>query len=358
MNMNMSVPNLIINPLSYFYGQITSIRNTLFDQNIIKQYHAPVSVISVGNLTVGGTGKTPFIIYLCNTLTQQGYKVGIISRGYGGSATKPTFVDSDTLSNVVGDEPKLLSETLHVPIVVSPKRSDGVKLLLQYHPEINVILLDDGLQHRYIHRDLNFITVDVSTSEAIDNFLKGKLLPAGFFREDRDKGLQRASAIILSHRKVISNIQSIPDDLVAILPKKIPFFETALTPPILKRLDGTLIKKEEIKNEVAILCGIANPNGFIQTVKSTGLKISHQFLAKDHARYSLSDLTQYADKLPNNALIITTAKDAIKINEIIPLNHHLRECFIVVTVQTTLIADENHFLSLLDGGLNKSLLTT
>ena len=180
--------SLILWPLSWFYGLLLRARKLILDTGLIKQKPAPVPVIIVGNIRVGGTGKTPIVIALAERLARMGWKPGIISRGYGASSTiTPVQVHSTSDPKVVGDEPVLIAKRTQnqFPIWVNPKRVKSIASLIKDNPSVNVIISDDGLQHRELARwpareggrDIEFVVRD-QRGEG-----NGFLLPAGPLRD-------------------------------------------------------------------------------------------------------------------------------------------------------------------------------
>jgi tetraacyldisaccharide 4'-kinase len=183
---------LVLWPLSWIYGLVLRIHKLIQDLGLSHRQAAPVPIIIVGNIRVGGTGKTPIVIALAQRLAQLGWRPGIISRGYGSTQTSPTQVRSDSDPMQVGDEPVLIAKRTQdqFPIWVFPKRQQSIAALVKHSPEVNVIISDDGLQHsglprwpaREGGRDIEFVVRD-SRGEG-----NGFLLPAGPLRESADRG--------------------------------------------------------------------------------------------------------------------------------------------------------------------------
>ena len=204
-----SVPRAVLSALSVLYGCGVLLRNRLYDSKVFKTYRSALPVISIGNLTVGGNGKTPLCHFLAEQLRERGMQPVILSRGYGGSLRGPHRVtDSDT-PDLVGDEPLLLSFLCRVPVYVSRSRVAGVQLIEQQKTG-NIVILDDGFQHRALHRDLDVISSFVGTPQAIENLVEGQLLPLGRFREDRDEGLARATLLVLAERRSLGASEQLP----------------------------------------------------------------------------------------------------------------------------------------------------
>jgi len=163
-------------PVSWLYGLITMIRRQAYKTGMLSSYRAPIPVMVIGNISVGGSGKTPLIIALVEHLQDKGVKVGVISRGYGGDTSQmPTLVDNASLPNVVGDEPCLIVNMTGAAMAVCPNREQAITTLLQTHPDLQLIIADDGLQHYALQRDIEWIVVD-----AARGFGNKQLLPTGF----------------------------------------------------------------------------------------------------------------------------------------------------------------------------------
>ena len=173
--------------LALIYGAVVKVRNTLYDLGVLNIHKVPLLVVSVGNIEAGGTGKTPFTMALADGLFQRGRKVSIITRGYKGTLKGPVLVEHHHLSEEVGDEALLMSRLMKVPVVKSPDRVKGA-LFARAYLGSEIVVLDDGFQHRRLHRDLDIVLVSRD--------VKGeKLLPAGTLREHATS-LKRANVIV------------------------------------------------------------------------------------------------------------------------------------------------------------------
>lgn len=272
----------LLRPLSSLYGLVINCRRYLYAQALLKSYRAPVPVMVIGNITLGGSGKTPLIIELVNFLQYFGLNVAVISRGYGGQGPFPRLVQDDDTPDVVGDEPVLIVQQTGVLMAVGPDRQQAIQLILQ-DTTPDLILSDDGLQHLALQRDLEWIVLDVD--RGLGN---QQLLPAGFLREPVSR---LKTATVIEHGQSASsefNMQLQPGSLIALS-------ET-----------GT---KPSAPATVHAVAGIGLPQRFFQSLKALGfVLIEHAF--PDHHDYQPSDL-DFADDLP----IITTSKDAVKIQQ-------------------------------------------
>ena len=151
-------------PLSWLYGLVSGAIRLCYKLGLKRAWRAPVPVVVVGNLTAGGNGKTPVVIWLVEQLRQRGIRVGVVSRGYGGKATAyPLLLTADTTTAEAGDEPVLIAQRTGVPVAVSPVRSDAVKAILAQH-DVQIIVTDDGLQHYRLARDVEIVVIDGASS--------------------------------------------------------------------------------------------------------------------------------------------------------------------------------------------------
>ena len=312
---------IIASPLSLLYRLIISIRNFCYDHRIFKTYKPNRSkVISVGNISVGGTGKTPVIKFLALFISNLNIKVAILSRGYG-RASKGTVIVSDKNKVLAtpqesGDEPYLLARSLKgIPVVVEADRYKGALVIEQkFNPDI--ILLDDGYQHRRIHRDYNIALVDASVG-----FGSGFLLLAGILREPPGS-LKRADLIWLTKIDQAANYETLVTKIEKIINAPILFschqpqqfinFETNKTHEL-----------AELKNKkVFLFSGIANPDSFRLTITELKAQIVAYKNYPDHYQFSKKDIKIIIKeaKTLNADIILTTEKDYIRIINMIENN--------------------------------------
>lgn len=281
----------LLRPLSSLYGLVINCRRYLYHQDILKSYRAPVPVMIIGNITVGGSGKTPLIIELVNFLQYFGLNVAVISRGYGGQGPFPRIVEDSDTPDIVGDEPVLIVQQTGVIMAVGPNRQQAIELILQ-DTTPDLILSDDGLQHLALQRDLEWIVLDVD--RGLGN---QQLLPAGFLREPVSR---LNTATVIEHGKSAQTDLTMQLESSALLSlethsKNGSKFGSKLKPPV--------------ATTVHAVAGIGVPQRFFQSLKELGFEpIEHVF--PDHHNYQPSDL-DFADDLP----IITTSKDAVKIHK-------------------------------------------
>ena len=303
----------ILFPLALFYSGIIYWRNFFYNFGFFISKRLPCTVISVGNITVGGTGKTPMVIFLAQLIKQHGKKVAILSRGYG-RKTKGTILVTDgksksSISNLedCGDEPYLLANTLKgIPLVVDNDRFRGGMFLTQrFQPQI--IILDDGFQHRALERDLDLVLVN-----SCDRMIDHKILPYGILREPW-KNIARADAIILTK----TNLQQPKPFLSKKLKKtKIMVFNSQIKNVISPLQYHSKPKSLTLKNKnVFLFSGIGDPFSFRSSIENLGAIICGVKEFKNHYSYTKQDLTiinQQANKT-NAEYLVTTEKDWVKV---------------------------------------------
>ncbi|EIJ43534.1 tetraacyldisaccharide 4''-kinase [Beggiatoa alba B18LD] len=287
--------SLLLVPLAWLYCGLVRLRRQLYAWGLLARYRPPVPVIIVGNLTVGGTGKTPLVIWLAQFLTQQGYQVGIVSRGYGGtSKIYPLSVTPTSDPHIVGDEPVLLAQHSHCPVVIAPKRTDAVKKLLTAF-NCNLILSDDGLQHYALQRDIEILLLD-----DVRRYSNRRCLPAGALREPMSR-LQTVDFIVTKGAVGLKNEFSMHYE--------------GQTLHALQNAQTTQAISLWRNREVHAIAGIGHPEKFFNRLRDLGLKvIGHEF--PDHYYYTAQDIT-FADNLP----VIMTEKDAVKCRSIAGVQH-------------------------------------
>ncbi|MDH5256751.1 MAG: tetraacyldisaccharide 4'-kinase [Gammaproteobacteria bacterium] len=298
--------------LSQVYSAVSAKRRQAFLRKTKPAYRAPVTVVVVGNITAGGTGKTPLVIYLAQFLKQQGRQPGIISRGYGGKASHyPLEVEATSKADIVGDEPLIISRQTQCPMFVGPDRQADIKTLLVKYPQTDIILCDDGLQHYALDRDIEIVVID---SKRL--FGNEKLLPAGPLREP----LLRLNEVDV---QVCNGI--VPSALEAQYSGSV--FSMALRPAYVYNLkDRSMTKSlaEFAGQKMHAIAGIGNPQRFFDVLIENGLDIiAHEF--SDHHQYKKSDL-MFEPDLP----VIMTEKDAVKCQQ-----YKMTDCW-VSTVDTQL----------------------
>jgi tetraacyldisaccharide 4'-kinase len=280
--------HLLLIPVSWLFACLSSIRRLAYQYSLLASFRLPVPVIVVGNISVGGTGKTPLVIWLAQQLQAAGFHPLIVSRGYaaqpGGVEIRQVQPDSDPA--VVGDEPLLMAQRTSVPVWIGRHRAKVAEAALASFPQCNVIISDDGLQHYALQRDIEIAVVDAARL-----FGNRRLLPAGPLREPVAR-LSEVDAVVMNGASDDADgfcMQLINDQLYNL---KSPASTSAL--------------QEFGGQAVHVVAGIGNPQRFFKQLKSAGLQvIEHPF--SDHHAFEASQLA-FGDDAP----IIMTEKDAVK----------------------------------------------
>lgn len=317
---------IILYPFSLIYGLITWFRNKLFDLRIFPSRRFDIPMISVGNLSMGGTGKTPHVEYITQLLKQD-YKVGILSRGYRRKTTGFYLAEENTDARTIGDEPMQFYKRFkqdNVVIAVDEKRVRGCKKLLKAHPQLDVIILDDAFQHRWIKPGLSILL-----SDFFNPYHKDFVVPTGRLREFRS-GSKRADIIIVSKSgKVLSPItrrtlveEIKPKPQQALYFSYIDYSEPTPLPEIQhKPLWGKTYA-------ILMVTGIANPYP-LEAKISTECTELHKLRFPDHHRFTAEDAKKikstFDEIVSHNKIIITTEKDAMRLStpEILKIIGHL-----------------------------------
>ncbi len=291
--------------MSLFFAALTELRLLLYRLGFLSAQHVPVPVIVIGNLTVGGTGKTPLILHLVTMLRERGMHPGIVSRGYRGSAKRVLEVTADSSPMVVGDEPLLLARRSQSPVFVGRDRVRAAQALLSRYPACNVILSDDGLQHYRLARDVEIAVFDQRGT------MNGWQLPAGPLREPISR-LRRVDAVVFN--SVAAPQGDFPETdsaLRGVLPA--PTFGRPVFAMRLEGLSFYLLGQKQITcraenflgKQVHAVAGIGSPQRFFDHLQAMGLVFEpHPFA--DHHDYQREELNLSGDA------ILTTEKDAVK----------------------------------------------
>jgi tetraacyldisaccharide 4'-kinase len=273
-------------PLSWLYRSLVGIRRALYARGWLKQIRLAVPVIVVGNIFVGGTGKTPFVIWLVEALRERGYTPGVISRGYGAQVDRVIDVSTDSAPSEVGDEPLLIALKTGAPVVVGRQRVLAARRLLNRYPSVNVIISDDGLQHYALGR-----TVEIQLSDARGHG-NGWLLPAGPLREPASRR---------SDFYVVNGF--VPDALRSSGMTLAGDHAESVTDRS-QRLPLSAIAKDA---RVVAAAGIGNPARFFDMLRANGVTLTREIALPDHFDFTLNPFANIAADL-----ILITDKDAVK----------------------------------------------
>lgn len=288
-----SALTLALWPVSLAFRAAVAMRRALYRHGILRTVEVGVPVVVVGNITVGGTGKTPLVAHLAGALAQRGYTPGIVSRGYGATSVHiaPLIVGRDDDAARVGDEPLLLARA-GFPVAVARDRVAAARALLDAYPSCDMIVADDGLQHYRLARDVEIVVVD--GTRALGN---GSLLPAGPLREPASR-LDDVDAVVVS-----IGSEGAPPKLGR------RSFVLWLEGDVFRRVDDPLIDAPAssfARGNVHALAGIGNPARFFDALQAMGIDaVRHPF--PDHHRYVAADLA-----IDGASAILMTEKDAVK----------------------------------------------
>lgn len=351
----------VLKPLSYIYGAVTDVRNWLFDHDVLRSEEFDVPVVSVGNITVGGTGKTPHVEYIAGMLGST-YNVAVLSRGYKRKTKGFILANSNSTPESVGDEPLQIYLKLgqRVKVAVCESRRKGISEIMRMFPDTQLILLDDAFQHRYVSPKVSVLLMDYTRPIYEDS-----LLPLGRLRESAHQ-TNRADMVVVT---------KCPDDLsplslrlitkkLELMPYQKLYFSNirygSLTPvfpddkPYHVEL-GSLSSRDT----VMLLTGIANPRGFVRHFRTYPFKVvvCHY---PDHHDFSRADLQQLKQKFlgmkGERKIVITTEKDAVRLayNPYFPPALKPQTYFIPISVRMMPGLDGGDFIGDLVESINKT----
>jgi len=284
-----------LNPLSAIYGGVTGARNALYDRGVLPSRRLQGNVISVGNLSAGGSGKTPFVMLLGELLKARGMKFDVLSRGYGRRSKGVLLVDPGGLPDQFGDEPLLIARKLQAPVIVGEDRYEAGKFAeAKFGPQLH--LLDDGFQHRALARDFDIVLV--TPQDATD-----RLLPSGRLREPL-QALRRADAVVLASGALAEAF----------------------------RVDGKLIWRvrrgilpRDVPPRPVVFCGIARPQNFVLQLRAANIEPVAEAFYRDHYSYGEKDVRELLSLKQRSEAggFITTEKDAVNLGVYLSALHPL-----------------------------------
>lgn len=281
----------LLTPLALLFWLLTNIRRSLYKLRLLPIYRSPKPVIVVGNISVGGTGKTPMTAALADFLRDQGLTPGIVSRGYGANTNFPHKVEPSDSAQVVGDEPLLLQRNAGCPVVISPNRSQAIKHLLKQAPDTDIVISDDGMQHYAMARDIEVILIDAE--RGIGN---GWLLPCGPLREGpwRLNGAAWVVSLYAEH----------------------PFARYIC--PVENNGWRRVVDDEPVEpptQAAYAIAGIGNPHRFFHGLRKQKLELLDTESFPDHYQFKLEDFAKFQQKP-----VLMTEKDAAKCRDFAPTN--------------------------------------
>ena len=319
--------------LSLFYGLAVRILSFIY---LIKPYRLNCKVISIGNITLGGTGKTPLVESLALKLKEGGHRVAILSRGYKRKASR-CLTSAVIYPQAMGDEPQMLSRNLeNVPVVVDKDRISAAKKAIRDH-QVDAVILDDGFQQWRIKKDLDIVTID-----AANPWTNLAVLPRGILREPLSS-LRRAHIFVLTKVNLNPHHQAVEQLLKEINPRAL--IVEAVHKPVGFYKFGeprdNLFNPDEFSGEkVSLVCGIADPQSFEKLVSKLGIEVALSFKFPDHYIYSEEDLNKIISDSKQKGInkIITTEKDSVRLQA---MNYRLRtmDCY-VLRIKLEVLQDE------------------
>lgn len=306
-----------LSALSWGFSAGARLRGVAYNKGWKSITKAPIPVVSIGNLTTGGTGKTPMVIWCAEGLIKAGYKVAVLSRGYGAKAGE------------INDEGKLIQERL--PEVLLYQNPNRIASAMKAASEgCQVALLDDGFQHRKLHRDLDLVLVD-----ATNPFGYEALLPRGLLREPTT-AIQRAGGVL------ITRAESVPQERISEIQQRLKnlgapedVWTVEFCPSRLRRLTkpGEAFSLDWLKNQsITVASGIGNPQAFEQSLEQLGATILERHHFPDHHLYSREDLDILAAKSQKSSAILVTEKDAVKLAPLLEKHPHFDSCVLALAI--------------------------
>ena len=351
--------SILLYPLSLLYGLITGIRNFLYDSGILhsEEFHFPV--ICVGNITVGGTGKTPHTEYIAGLL-RENFKVATLSRGYKRKTHDFRIASSEAPVSEIGDEPMQIFHNFpDILVTVDKNRVHGVKKILQEYPETEVIILDDGFQHRRITAGFSILLSDYDRL-----FIRDHMLPYGNLRENKGN-MRRADMILIT--KSPENISPIQRRLIVKEIDKSPHQNLYFTTFRYKApvhvfeniIEGTQPEFTDCdKCSIVLITGIANPRPLIEYLQKTYTEILHLSFP-DHYNYSEKDIINFSSAFNNlrsvRKYLFTTEKDAIRLREFTNIAEPMRSAFFYIPIEIYFLnEDKDEFDNLIINYVRKN----
>ena len=342
----MKLPPLISVPLSWLYGMVVHIRHKLFDLKILRSEEFDIPVVCIGNLTVGGTGKTPVAELLIERFSEH-YRVGVLSRGYRRKTKGFVLSTPASSARTIGDEPRQMKlKYPSVPVAVCEKRAEGIRLLRKAHPEIELIILDDAFQHRYVEPWVNILLMDYNRPVYRD-----RLLPWGRLRDTRGQ-IDRANFVLVT---------KCPDDLnpldmrivinsLGLFPYQSLYFTRMRQGEITPLFADRAVGKVREGDPVIAMSGIANPVPLLENLRKR-FDVVAELTFDDHHTYRLSDMRRLEALFAAypDAVVLTTEKDAVKLTNRKKVPEAVQQRLYYVPIHVSFVADsESEFLRQLE----------
>ena len=311
----------ILSPLGWLYGRVADLRNTLYDRGVFETHDLGARTISIGNITTGGTGKTPLVAYVAGILASRSKKVCILTRGYGREDPKQRVLVSDGQDildpRTAGDEPfELANKLLGKAIVIAD--ADRVRAAEWATRKFGVaaFVLDDGFQHRKAKRDVDIVCID-----ATNPFGGGEMLPAGRLREPLPN-LARANVVVITRANLVEDIGNLRSEISELAANAAIF---AAENRILRIVELEAFyaepqraQNEKVSQQALAFCGLGNPESFFDQLRQDGITVAATEVFRDHHVYTQQDIgkIERLAKTSGCEIILTTAKDAVKLKDL------------------------------------------
>jgi tetraacyldisaccharide 4'-kinase len=299
---------------SFIFGIIVLIRSSLYKIGIFKSYKAGCKVITIGNLTVGGTGKTPTVCLVAKHFKESGLSTAVICRGYRGTKTDTPMVVSDkekVLMDSVsaGDEAYMLARKLSgIPVLAGKNRVSASKMACDLF-NCEIIILDDGFQHLKLKRDIDVVLINTQNP-----FGNGFLLPRGILREPL-KALKRADMILFTKKDQSETGSKELENTIRRHNHNAPIYKSFYKPISLKTTANNNVNPDLLKNKnISCFCSIGDPESFFSMLKNMGLALTDKIIFPDHHHYKITDYNKLKEISKKTDFLITTEKDIVKIN--------------------------------------------
>lgn len=333
---------LLLYPISKIYGVVMAVRNKMFDYGILKQQEFDIPIVVVGNIAMGGTGKTPHVEYIVESLLGK-YNIGVLSRGYRRATKGFVLASPQSRPEDIGDESYQIYRKFgpDITVAVCEKRADGIRQMREINPALNMIILDDAFQHRYVKPSVSVILTEYNRPVFND-----KILPYGRLRESA-RALNRADMVVVTkcpidmkpmhYRLFEENLKLFPFQKLYFSRYNyghlVPIFPDEAT-------DIPTLDSLRPDNSVLVITGVANPKPFVRFLRRNKAKVKLKRFT-DHHNFTASDMEEIArlfDELPSaNKFIVTTEKDAVRILNNPYFPHRLKKSIFYVPIKVEFI---------------------
>lgn len=359
--------SLVLKPMSWLYGAVTGVRNKMFDTGLLAQREFDIPLLVIGNLAVGGTGKTPHTEYFIEQLRNT-YNIGVLSRGYNRRTKGFVLADDDSTAHLIGDEPlQIYRKFGHGPrpvmVAVCEDRCRGIDRMRELNPDLNLIILDDAFQHRYVKPGLSVVLTEYARPVYADS-----LLPHGRLREGLGS-LHRADIVVVT--KCPEDMRQLDYRLFAKNLELYPYqrlyfskYEYCAPQPVFP-LDKPLITSLDdlgTGNYIIALAGIAHPLSFVRHLRQSKAKVKG-LIFSDHHNYTPDDIHTLVRKIkstgnPAKTIVITTEKDAMRLRAIPDLPSGLKSRLYYIPIKVKIIPHNVHDNRVEDNDLIPLILQT